>query len=83
MEPWGMDGGVEQSQTLMHAILGKDMEIRHQTGGGGMNTQAEGFRVDKRSKTTGFSKDDFDYECSGMTGRIRSGEEEVDKVGLF
>lgn len=83
MEPWRMDGGVEQSQTLMHTILGKDMEMRYQTGGGSMNAQAGGFRVDKRFKTMGFSKDDFDCECSGMTGWIWSGEEEVDKVGLF
>lgn len=48
MEPWRMDGGVEQSQTLMHTILGKDVEIRYQTGGDGMNAQAGGFRVGKR-----------------------------------
>lgn len=27
MEPRRMDGGVEQSQTLVHAILGEEMEI--------------------------------------------------------
>lgn len=31
MEPRRMDGGVEQSQTLVHAILGEEMEIWYQT----------------------------------------------------
>lgn len=32
MEPRRMDGGVEQSQTLVHAILGGGMEIWYHTG---------------------------------------------------
>lgn len=36
---------------------------------------AGGFRADKRFKTMGVSKDDFDCECSGMAGWW-SGEEE-------
>lgn len=32
MEPRRMDGGVEQSQTLVHAILGEEMEIWYHTG---------------------------------------------------
>lgn len=45
VEPRRMDGGVEQSQTLVHAILGEDIEIWCHTGCRSLHWRGEFFKV--------------------------------------
>lgn len=65
MEPRRMDGGVEQSQTLVHAILGGGMEIWYHTGSLSGDGVGGGFTGDES-----FSKNDLNDQF-GTDGGAR------------